>query len=65
MNYLERNATWDLVELPWDRKIVGCKWLYKLKKGVDDKVEGKKQGWLQKDILKKMVLTFMIFFHHL
>jgi hypothetical protein len=25
MNALERNATWDLVELPRDRKNVGCK----------------------------------------
>ena len=28
-----------MVELPKDRKIVGCKWVFKLKKGVDGKVE--------------------------
>jgi hypothetical protein len=39
INSLEKNATWDLVELPKDNKIVGCKWVYKMKKGVDDKVE--------------------------
>jgi len=39
MKELERNATWDLLELPSNNKIVGCKWVYKLKKGVDDKLE--------------------------
>ena len=36
MKALERNVTWDLVEIPRDRKNVGFKWVYKLKKGVDD-----------------------------
>jgi len=40
MMALDKNDTWDLVELPKDRKTVGCKWVYKLKRGVD----GTKQG---------------------
>ena len=31
MKALDKNATWDLVELPKDRKTVGCKWVYKFK----------------------------------
>jgi len=38
MNALERNATWDLVEIPRDRKTLACKRVYKMKKGFDDKV---------------------------
>ena len=39
MDSLEKNKTWELVELPKDKKFVGCKWVFKLKKGVDGKVE--------------------------
>jgi len=39
MDSLEKNKTWELVKLPKDRKTVGCKWVFKLKKGVDGKVE--------------------------
>ena len=33
------NKTWELAELPKDMKTIGCKWVFKLKKGVDGKVE--------------------------
>eukprot|EP00253_Pinus_taeda_P032959 PITA_32959 len=36
MMALDKNDTWDLVKLPKDRKTVGCKWVLKLKRGVDD-----------------------------
>ena len=36
---LEKNKAWELVDLPKDRKIVGCKQVFKLKKEVDGKVE--------------------------
>jgi hypothetical protein len=29
---LKNNRTWDLVELPKDRKVVGSKWIFKIKK---------------------------------
>lgn len=38
MDALQINKTWDLVELPKDKKVVGCKWVYKLKKGDDDTI---------------------------
>eukprot|EP00253_Pinus_taeda_P007621 PITA_07621 len=36
MMALGKNDTWDLVELPKDRKTMGCKWVFKLKRGVND-----------------------------
>jgi hypothetical protein len=58
MDALERNGTWDLVELPKDRKIVGCKWVYKLKKGVDDKVERYKARLVEKGYSQKEGIDF-------
>jgi hypothetical protein len=58
MKALERNSTWDLVELPRDRKNVGCKWVYKLKKGVDDKVERYKARLVAKGYSQKEGIDF-------
>ena len=33
------NQTWDLVELPNDRKTIGNKWVFKVKHDSDGKVE--------------------------
>ena len=38
MDSLAMNKTWDLVEILESRKVVGCKCVYKLKKGADDTV---------------------------
>ncbi len=35
MRSLERNDVWDLVELPEKRKVVGSKWVFKLKTNED------------------------------
>jgi hypothetical protein len=58
MDGLERNKTWDLVELPKDKKVVDCKWVYKLKKGVDDKVERYKARMVAKGYSKKEGIDF-------
>ena len=36
---LTENETWELVELPSDRKPNGCKWVFKVKHRSDGKVE--------------------------
>lgn len=34
MNSLEKNETWDVVDRPKDRKVIGCRWIFKIKPGV-------------------------------
>jgi hypothetical protein len=53
MDSIERNETWDLVELPKDMKVVSCKWVYKLKKGVYNKVERCKEKLVEKGYSEK------------
>ena len=51
---LMENGTWDLVELPEGKNIVGSKWVFKMKYGADGKVERYKarlvaQGYSQEE----------------
>jgi hypothetical protein len=39
MKAFHQNGTWELVPLPPDKKIVGCKWVYTIKFNPDDSVE--------------------------
>ena len=53
MTSLRENDVWDLVELPVGKKVVGCKWVYKVKTGADGSVQRYKarlvaQGFTQK-----------------
>ena len=48
------NQVWDLVKAPNRIKHIGCKWLYKRKRGIDGKVETFKarlvaKGYTQKE----------------
>ena len=47
------NNVWTLVDLPQGVKPIGCKWVYKRKKGVDEKVETYKARLMVKGYNKK------------
>nr|GEX23309.1 integrase, catalytic core [Tanacetum cinerariifolium] len=54
MNVLLRNGTWDVVELPKDRKAIGSKWIYKIKYQSSGEIDRFKarlvaQGFSQKE----------------
>ena len=38
MAALHVNKTWDLVPLPKEKNIIGCKWIYKVKHNADGSV---------------------------
>lgn len=39
MNAIKRNKTWDLVELPKGKEVIGVKWVYKTKCNAEGKIE--------------------------
>ena len=39
LNSMYSNQVWDLVNAPNGIKTVGCKWVYKRKRGIDGNVE--------------------------
>ena len=47
------NQVWDLIKVPNDIKPVGCKWVYKRKRGIDGKVETFKARRVAKRVYTK------------
>ena len=39
MKSMASNGVWDLVELPNGNKSIGCKWVFKTKRDLNDQVE--------------------------
>lgn len=39
MNALKKNNTWSVIDLPIDKRTVGCKWVFTVKCKVDRSVE--------------------------
>jgi len=38
LHMIEKNNTWQLVDIPQDRKVIGVKWVFKTKLNVDDSI---------------------------
>eukprot|EP00253_Pinus_taeda_P029958 PITA_29958 len=58
MMALGKNDTWNLVELPNNRKTVGCKWVFKLKQGVNNMEDRYKARLVAKGFSQKASIEF-------
>eukprot|EP00253_Pinus_taeda_P004894 PITA_04894 len=58
MMALGKNDTWDLVELPKDMNTVGCKWVFKLKRAVNDTEDRYKARLVAKGFSQKADIDF-------
>lgn len=55
---LENNHTWELVELPKDKRVIGCKWVYKIKYKADGEDDRFKARLVAKGYNKKEGLDY-------
>lgn len=55
---IERNGTWNLVELPARHKAIGLKWVYKLKRDTDEKIIKYKAHIVAKDYVQKQGVDY-------
>ena len=49
MDSLIKNKTWILVEKPKQQRLVGCKWIFKKKKGARFKARSVAKGFTQRE----------------
>jgi len=61
MQALDQNNTWELVPLPYGKKIVGCRWVYAIKIGPNGEFDHFKTRWVAKgytQIYGRTVISF-------
>ncbi|KAJ0919075.1 putative RNA-directed DNA polymerase [Helianthus annuus] len=58
MEALYKNGTWTLVNLPKDRKAIGCKWIYKIKYKSNGEIERFKARLVAKGFSQREGLDF-------
>lgn len=62
LDSIERNKTWDLVELPKDRKAIGLKWVFKEKKDPEGKIVKHKARLVERGYVQKPGIDYDEFF---
>ncbi|RVW16062.1 Retrovirus-related Pol polyprotein from transposon RE1 [Vitis vinifera] len=57
MNALKKNGTWEVVDLPREKKVVGCKWVFTIKSKADGSVERYKARLVAKDLEEEVFMS--------
>jgi hypothetical protein len=60
---IEKNCTWELVDRPLDKNIIGVKWIFRTKLNADITINKHKTRLIVKGMLKFMVLIIQIHLH--
>ena len=58
LDALSRNRTWDLVDLPPDKSIVGYKWVFKIKTRSDGSIEQYKSRLVAKGFTQEYDIDY-------
>ncbi|BFG28235.1 hypothetical protein CerSpe_145090 [Prunus speciosa] len=64
MKALQKNSTWGMVELPRDKKIVGCKWVFTVKQNSDGSIERYKARLVAKGYTQTYGIDYQETFAH-
>ncbi|KAM2300726.1 hypothetical protein ACFX1S_031705 [Malus domestica] len=55
---IEKNCTWELVDKPFDKLVVGVKWIYKTKLNLDGSIQKNQARLVAKEYSKKPRVDF-------
>ena len=61
---MEKTHTWDLVDLPPDKSIISCKWVYKIKTKSDGSIERYKAHLVAKRYAQEYGINYEETFTH-
>jgi Reverse transcriptase (RNA-dependent DNA polymerase) len=59
LKVLERNETWQIIPLPHAKKIVGCKWVFKIKYNCNETVDRYKARLVAKSYTQTYGLDYV------
>jgi len=64
INFIEKNDTWELCKSPKDKKCIGCKWVYKIKRHSDGSIKRYKVRLVAKGFNQKYGINYEETFAH-